>query len=113
MRDKQCKGDILEFGVYRGRSLIATALLLKEIGSNKKVYGLDSFRGFPSYSHQDDPSLFESLYQLRKIFQKNFDRVKKIMPHRKTMSSTSKLNALNISSSKDFSITPESLIQKK
>ena len=39
-------GDLVESGVFRGRSLIATALLLKDLGSTKKVYGFDSFSGF-------------------------------------------------------------------
>ena len=30
------EGDIVEAGVYRGRTILATALLLKEIGSDKK-----------------------------------------------------------------------------
>ena len=36
---KKLEGDIFEFGVFRGKSIIATALLLKSLGSNKKVYG--------------------------------------------------------------------------
>ena len=55
-------GDIFEFGVYRGASLIAVALILKEIGSNKKIYGFDSFSGFPSYSEYDD---LECFYKFR------------------------------------------------
>ena len=30
------KGDIYEFGVYKGKSLISTALLLKKLKSKKK-----------------------------------------------------------------------------
>ena len=44
---KKIKGDIVEAGVFQGRSLIATALFLKELKSNKKVYGFDTFSGFP------------------------------------------------------------------
>lgn len=56
-------GDIFEFGVYRGSSLIATALLLKSIGSNKHVYGFDSFSGFPVniYHENDDLNKFSDL----------------------------------------------------
>ena len=42
---KQLEGDICEVGVYRGFSILATALLLKELGSDKKVWGFDSFSG--------------------------------------------------------------------
>lgn len=40
-------GDILELGVYRGKSLLTAALILKILGSKKKVYGFDTFQGFP------------------------------------------------------------------
>jgi hypothetical protein len=30
------------------------ALMLKEIGSSKKVYGFDSFEGFPPVYHPND-----------------------------------------------------------
>ena len=39
------KGDIYEFGVYRGSSLIAFALLAKRLGSDKHFWGFDSFSG--------------------------------------------------------------------
>lgn len=78
------KGNIFEFGVYRGSSLIAIALLLKELGSDKLVYGFDSFSGFPSYSMYDDFEMFrknpdhfddEFLSQLDDFlnFQRNFN----------------------------------------
>jgi hypothetical protein len=40
-------GDIFEFGVYRGKSLITAALILKELNSKKILYGFDTFDGFP------------------------------------------------------------------
>jgi len=42
------QGDILEFGVYKGRSLFSMASLLKRLKSNKIVYGFDTFSGFPN-----------------------------------------------------------------
>jgi hypothetical protein len=37
--DKVTKGDIFEFGVFKGRSLLATAILLKKIKISKnKTY---------------------------------------------------------------------------
>ena len=48
------KGDIYEFGVYRGSSLLAIALLAKRLGSKKHIWGFDSFEGFPRLSKQDD-----------------------------------------------------------
>ena len=52
-------GDIFEFGVYSGNSLITAALILKELNSKKKIYGFDTFRGFPSLSKFDDLNQFK------------------------------------------------------
>ena len=42
---KKIKGDLVEAGVYRGRSLLSTAIYLKKIGSKKKymllIHGKD------------------------------------------------------------------------
>ena len=55
IRDNALKddGNIFEFGVFRGATLIAVALILRELGSKKKIYGFDSFEGFPGYSQYD------------------------------------------------------------
>ena len=39
-------GNIFEFGVYRGSSLIASALILKEMGSKKKYLVLTLLKVF-------------------------------------------------------------------
>ena len=65
-------GDICEIGVYKGHSLISTALLLREIGSDKKVWGFDSFNGFPSYHDNDDLNKFEDLYNIGTISEEHF-----------------------------------------
>lgn len=51
-------GDIYEFGVYRGGSLLAIALLSKRLGSKKHIWGFDSFEGFPRFSEQDNLNNF-------------------------------------------------------
>ena len=48
------EGDIYEFGVYRGSSLLGFAFLAKRLGSNKHFWGFDSFSGFQRYSSQDE-----------------------------------------------------------
>lgn len=40
------KGDIVECGIGRGRSLIATLYILNKLKSKKKVFAFDSFSGF-------------------------------------------------------------------
>lgn len=46
-------GDIVECGVYRGSSLATFGLKVRGLGLDKKVWGLDSFRGFPLSSEED------------------------------------------------------------
>lgn len=41
------QGNIIECGVFRGRSLLKIGHTLRAERSYKKIYGLDSFRGFP------------------------------------------------------------------
>jgi hypothetical protein len=40
-------GDVMECGVYRGGSLLRIGRALKEKSPEKRLYGLDSFEGFP------------------------------------------------------------------
>lgn len=43
-------GDVIECGVYRGASLMQIAHAIRENHSDKRVFGLDSFEGFPEDS---------------------------------------------------------------
>jgi O-methyltransferase len=45
-RTVQVPGDIAECGVFRGSSLLATGLFVKQHGLRKSVMGFDSFEGF-------------------------------------------------------------------
>lgn len=69
------EGDIVEYGVYRGASLISTALLLKSFGSSKKVYGFDSFSGFPPPHPNDDKARFKELFERGEISREHYDWV--------------------------------------
>ncbi len=76
--DKKFEGDIFEAGVFKGASLIALAMILKEIGSNKKVYGFDSFSGFPTIYHdKDELSEFDRMADEQKITAAHLTAVKK------------------------------------
>jgi len=105
-------GNIFEFGVYRGSSLIAAALILKEIGSKKKVFGFDTFKGFPKYSKEDN---LENFYEYKgknftEEFIKKFEKFKKL----KTMiTGINNFDKVSIASSGDFSETSYELILKK
>jgi len=103
------EGDIFEFGVFKGSSLISIAMLLKKIGSDKKVYGFDSFSGFPPYHPNDSLNAFESN---PKIFDE--EHIKK---HKLLMNITSikkkDISPLNISSAGNFSDTTEESVRKR
>lgn len=40
------EGAVAECGVYRGRTLVAMSIYLRQIHSPKHIYGFDSFQGF-------------------------------------------------------------------
>jgi len=106
-------GDICEAGVFKGRSLIATGLLLKELGSSKQVFGYDSFQGFPPIYHDnDDISKFDQLLKESKISEKHYAKVKKNQNFR-SIDVNKKLSPENISLSGDFSSVKIEDIQRK
>ena len=92
--DKKIKGDLLEFGVFQGRSLLSTALLLKKINSKKKIYAFDTFKGFPKYSEYDQLTHFKNF---KKEIQEKHYITKKV----RSLFNNS-VNIKNISSSKEF-----------
>lgn len=105
------KGDIFEFGVFRGSSLLSTALLLKSLNSKKKVIGFDSFSGFPDYKKQDSPSFFKKLYLKNQINREHYNR---ILKYQKILTFINKKNKPNqISTSGNFSNTSLQLLKKK
>lgn len=106
-------GDIVEAGVFQGKSLIAMGMLLKEIGSQKRVYGFDSFAGFPPvYDPKDHLDSFANLYKNGKISCQHFLDVKKNLCWREFLSGTD-VSVSSISSSGDFSKTNIDLVLRK
>jgi hypothetical protein len=113
----QITGDYYEFGVFQGSSIISIALLFKKLGITKKLYGFDSFEGFPSYSANDSFSNFDKLYKSKKISKVHYAHVinlKKIKEFNQRLNNNkSSLEAKNISSSNDFSNNSYSFLKKK
>ena len=106
-------GDILEVGVYKGRSLLATALLLKELNSDKKVYGFDSFTGFPPTFHsKDDFSNFKKLFKSNQISKSHYENHVKMLKYKNLLKKNS-YTPKNISSSESFSDTSYDYVLKK
>jgi hypothetical protein len=104
-------GDIFEFGVFQGSSLIAIAMLLKSVDSKKKIYGFDSFAGFPNYHDYDGLDNFESKHNLK--FSQSIIRRQKILRFLKENSLNTEVNVKNISTSMNFSNTSHNLLKSK
>lgn len=65
---KRVPGDALELGVGFGITSVAMAKLIKESGSDKKVYACDTFSGLPSVSeHDGDLKVGDSCWQINHI----------------------------------------------
>jgi len=103
------KGDLIELGVFNGRSLLTMALLLKKMKSKKVIYGFDTFSGFPSISTEDHLQNFSN----RKYFSKSHLIESKKNERLKRLFSDEKINVLNISSSKNFSTSSLEILKKK
>jgi hypothetical protein len=114
---QKIKGDIVEAGVFQGRSLIATALFLKELGSKKKVYGYDTFLGFPfAKDHKFDSNLQWKIMLKKKMISKyHYDEIKKNIKYLSLIKNLrkSQINFKNSSLSNDFSFNSLNLIKKK
>ena len=106
----ELEGDIFEFGVYKGGGAIAMGLLLKNIGSNKKIYAFDSFSGFPGYHMNDDLSVFE---ERPDIFSKDMILKAKLCKDIAEWRVGSQITPENISTSGDFSDASKINLEKK
>jgi hypothetical protein len=103
-------GDIFEFGIYRGRSLITAALILKELNSKKKIYGFDTFSGLPPKSKFDD---FKNFKNKKYFSKKHQNEHKKFLQLKKNITGKYKFNSHNISTSGNFSNTNYKNVMKK
>lgn len=112
-RHRKIPGDVCEVDVFRGRSLLATALLLREIGSEKKVIGFDSFTGFPGYDRNDELDRFaDTLHAEGRIGDDHLADVEQNRAWR-TALLNAEANTGNISSSGAFSEAPLGVLMKK
>ena len=77
---KKLPGDLLEAGVYQGKSLLSVALFLKEIGSTKKIFGYDTWAGFPQKekkNYNDDFERWKQLLIEKKIAKSHYNEILK------------------------------------
>ena len=90
---KKIKGDIIEFGTYRGNTGILIAKILKLQNIKKKVYLFDSFEGLTDFDNNDKliNNNFKSMYK------GNLVKIKKLINFFKLDNiKIIKMNALNI-----------------
>lgn len=107
-------GGIAEFGVYRGSQLLSIAYFMKSLGSRKRVWGFDTFEGFPSnaISSFDDFSKFHELYSDGKLNEWEMAQISRYA-HLKELLGTKHSNVETISSSGNFSSTSKDAILNK
>jgi hypothetical protein len=106
-------GDICEAGVFNGSSLLATGMLLKELNSDKKVYGFDTFEGFPPvYNVNDDLKTFDDLLDRGDITEEHYDSIQRNIDFRSLVTKR-KVDVSNISSSNDFTCSSLDTLQDK
>jgi hypothetical protein len=111
---KKLNGDIVEAGVFKGSSLLSTAILLrkKKLLKNKFIWAYDTFKGFPRTSYKDNEKIFDQLYQEKKITHNHYKDIYKLRKYNKVFKS-SKLTPKNISTSNNFDNTSFKLVKKK
>jgi hypothetical protein len=104
----QIEGNIFEFGVFRGDSLVSMALLLKRLGSKKQIYGFDSFQGFPSYSKYDELSCYDDI----ELDSKLRNRIS-VLHEIRSQDHAEILDPSNISASTNFSDTSKDSVLRR
>ena len=111
---KKISGDIVEAGVFRGTSLISSALLLKKNKelNIKKIWGYDTFSGFPSYSKFDSFKQFDKMFKTKKISKIHYKNIQRLKKYHQIFKTTS-IKTNNISTSNNFNKTSLSYIKKK
>jgi hypothetical protein len=114
LSDKVAKipGDIVEAGVFQGKSFLAASYLLQEVAPEKKIYGYDTFSGFPPVAvPEDDPSMFAVLAKERTISQEHINRVSRNLNHLRFLKNSENLDFSNVSSSGAFEETSKARIE--
>ena len=115
---KKIKGDLLEAGVFRGKSLLSVALFLKKIKSKKKIYAFDTWEGFPKnlkQNYNDMHHRWKNLLKLKNISKSHYQEIQKNQKYTifNKRLKKNKLNSFNLSTSGDFSNCSISDIKRK
>ena len=78
---------VVEFGVFRGANLLSLAEYARTIGRDDlKIYGFDSFTGFPPVVCEfDDIKMFKDMAESGTITPDHYDRVQQFQRHKQFM----------------------------
>lgn len=112
-------GDIVEAGVFQGSTLLATGLLLRELGSKKRVFGFDSFVGFPKFetTKMAQDGFSEVNKRLQGSQKDQIERLQTIKHLQNRFATRSEgkteINEYTLSSSGDFSTTSREHLEEK
>ena len=109
--------SILEFGVHKGNSLVASAVFSRSLDFSPEIIGYDTWEGFPKSSiepidEQQGWARFKDLKIQNDDFFKARDQLLEYTAIGKN-TEINKLNARNVSASEDFSHTSEKLVNRK
>jgi len=109
--------SILEFGVHKGSSLVASAAFARSINFSPTIFGYDSWEGFPKSSiepldEEQGWKRFKDFNLQDRDFFKARERFLQYTAVNKNLS-ISELSGRNISSSGDFSKTSKFLVNEK
>ena len=105
-------GDLMEIGVFKGRTFSATCSLVQELYPDRTVYGFDSFAGFPDLNHPfDQLQRFDFLYENSSISKEHYLNHKLNLELINLLGRSSSLG--KISTSSDFSATSEDFVRNK
>lgn len=105
-------GDVVEVGVYRGRTLCTSAYICSSLPSPRVVVGFDSFSGFPNTLHpNDDPEMFHQLFRDGLITNHHYDQFLLNLELSNVLGRS--LTTSGLSSSGNFSLTSQKLVESK
>lgn len=106
-------GDVLEAGVFQGKSLLAGAYVLSKSAPSKKILGYDTFSGFPPVGvPEDHPDRFRDLHANGTISNEHLERVNRNVQHLKFLKGVESIDHTNVSLSGSFENTNKAHIER-
>lgn len=106
-------GDVVEAGVFQGKSLLTAGYVLREVAPAKKIFGYDTFSGFPPVQTPEDSlARFNDFAENGRISTQYEARVQKNLAHLRFLKKVENLDFSNVSSSGSFGDTSQERIER-